>query len=94
MAMVTIEVNIPAGRSIAEAKQAVARQFDSNWMAEWWHSEDVIEQAVNNGEELTYDEAQWVLKMMDKNHDCNVGHSWDNMDYWIDRVVEKREEKV
>lgn len=93
MAKVTIEVDIPAGRSIAEAKQAVVRQFDSNWMAEWWHSDDVIEQAESgHGEQLTYAEAIWVLKMMDKNHDCNIGHSWESMDYWIERAVEQREE--
>ena len=90
MAKVMIEVNIPAGRSIAEAKQAVARQFDSDWMAEWWHTDDVIEQAENAGEQLTYEEARWVLQMMDKYHDCSIGHSWDSMDSWIEKAVEQR----
>jgi len=90
MALVTIEVNIPAGRSIAEAKQAVERQFDPDWMAEWWHSDDVIEQAETNGEQLTTDEAREVLRLMDKRHDCNVGHNWDTMDSWVDFVVGQR----
>jgi hypothetical protein len=29
--------------------------------------------------------------MMDKNHDCNIGHTWDSMDHWIDRVIQNRE---
>ena len=90
MALVTIEVNIPAGRSIAEAKQAVERHFDPDWMAEWWHSDDVIEQAETDGEQLTTEEAREVLKWMDKWHDCNNGHTWDSMDRCIEHVVQQR----
>ena len=93
MAKVMIEVEIPAGRSIAEAKQAVAMKFDPDWMAEWWHSDDVIEQAENSGEQLTYEEAREVLRLMDKYHDCNNGHSWDSMDSWIEQVVGQREKE-
>jgi hypothetical protein len=93
MAKVTIEVNIPAGRSIAEAKQIVAMGFDSNWMSEWWHADDIIEQAQNNGEQLTYEEARKVLRLMDKNHDCEVGINWDVIDGWVDFVVSQREKE-
>ena len=91
MAKVMIEVEIPAGRSIAEAKQAVERHFSKDWLVEWWHVDDVIEQAENaHGEQLTYEEARWVLQMMDKYHDCSIGHSWDSMDSWIEKAVEQR----
>jgi hypothetical protein len=90
MAMVTIEVNIPAGRSIAEAKQAVAMHFDEDWMTEHWHIDDVIEQAENNGEQLTIEEARKVLQLIDKNHDCEVGINWDVIDGWVDFVVNQR----
>ena len=90
--MIEIELDIPEGRSIAEAEGAIKRAFDPCWMAEWWHTDDVIEQAESNGEQLYQNEALWVLRMMDKNHDCNVGHTWDSMDHWIDRVIEKREQ--
>jgi hypothetical protein len=87
---VTIEVDIPQGRSVAEAEMAVKRHFDPNWMAEWWHTDDVIEQAENSGEQLTEEDARWVLQMMDKYHDCNNGHTWDSMDSWIDKAKERK----
>ena len=95
MAKVMIEVEIPAGRSIAEAKQAVERQFDEDWMTESWHIDDVIEQAENNGEQLTKTQAREVLKWMDKWHDCNNGHTWDSMDRCIEQVVaESKAERI
>jgi len=94
MATVTIEVNIPAGRSIAEAKQAVAMHFDEDWMTEYWHIDDVIEQAENNGEQLTKEEARDVLQLIDKNHDCEIGINWDVIDGWVDFVVNRREKKA
>lgn len=92
MPKVMIEVDIPAGRSIAEAQGAVIRAFDSDWMAEWWHSDDIIEQGENSGEQLTYDEAQEVLRLMSKYHNCEVGINWDVIDSWIDHVVAQRKE--
>ena len=91
MAMVMIEVNIPAGRSIAEAKQAVERQFSEDWMTEHWHIDDVIEQAENaHDEQLTAGEARDVLMWMKKWHDCNNGHNWESMDRCIEQVVQQR----
>ena len=92
MPKVMIEVDIPEGRSVAEAQDAVKQHFDPNWMAEWWHIDDVIEQAENSGEQLTEDEAREVLMWMNKWHDCNNGHTWDSMDRCIDNVVQQREE--
>ena len=87
-----IEVDIPNGRSVAEAELAVKRAFDPDWMAEWWHIDDVIEQAEGNGEQLTIDEARDVLAMVNRKHDCNIGINWDVIDYWIDQIVEERGE--
>jgi hypothetical protein len=87
MAKVMIEVEIPAGRSIAEAKQAVAMKFDPDWMTEHWHIDDVIEQAENNGEQLTIGQAREVLRLIEKNHDCEVGINWDVIDNWVEHVV-------
>lgn len=94
MAKVMIEVEIPAGRSIAEAKQAVAMKFDPDWMAEHWHIDDVIEQAETNGEQLTKEEAREVLMWMEKWHDCNIGHNWESMNRCIEQVVQHREKKA
>ena len=86
-----IEVDIPNGRSVTEAQMAVKRAFDPDWMAEWWHIDDVIEQAEGNGEQLTIDEARDVLAMVNRKHDCNIGINWDVIDYWIDEIVKERE---
>lgn len=90
---VTIEIEVPAGRSVSEAEAAVKRHFDQNWMAEWWHTDDVIEQAENHDAQLTEEEAREVLRLMDKYHDCNYGHTWDSMDHCIDLVLQEREEE-
>jgi len=87
---VMIEVNIPVNGTKAEAEMAVKRYFDPDWMAEWWCTDDVIEQA---SEEISTEEARWVLQMMEKRHDCNHGHTWDSMDHWIDKAIEKRGKK-
>ena len=85
-----IEVDIPAGRSISEAHLAVKRAFDADWMSIWWHSDDIIEQAENIEEQLTYEEAREVLRLADKNHDSNIGISWEVLEWWIDYVVQQR----
>ena len=90
---VSIEVEIPDGADADEAIYAVRRHFSPDWMCEWWHIDDVIEQAENSGEQLTYEEAREVLRLMDKYHDCNNGHSWDSMDSWIEQVVGQREKE-
>jgi hypothetical protein len=87
-----IEVDIPNGRSVTEAQLAVKRAFDPDWMAEWWHSDDIIEQAESQGEQLTYEEAREVLRLMSKYHNCEVGINWDVIDSWIDHAVNRKPE--
>jgi hypothetical protein len=82
---ITLEVEVPKGTAVAEIEGAVKRAFDPDWMAEWWHIDDVIEQA-EHGEQLTEDEAREVLRLMSKYHDCEIGINWDVIDVWIDIV--------
>ena len=89
---ITLEVEVPKGTTVAEIEGAVKRAFDPDWMAEWWHTDDVIYQAKDNGEELTEQEARDVLAMVNRKHDCNIGINWDVIDYWIDEIVKEREE--
>jgi hypothetical protein len=93
MPKMMIEVEIPNGRSVAEAQGAVKRAFDPDWMAEWWCVDDVIEQHDTTFcGEITTEEARLVLQMMKKRHDCSHGHTWDSMDHWIDHVKAQRKE--
>ena len=93
---VTIEVDIPQGRSVAEAEMAVKMHFDPDWMASWWHIDDIIEQddgaEDDPNSDLTKEEAREVLRLMDKYHDCEVGICWDVIDGWIDHVKGLRKE--
>jgi hypothetical protein len=89
---VTIEIDLPKGITKAEAEGAIRRAFDPDWMAEWWHMDDVIEQAENHGEQLTEDEAREVLRLLSKYQNCEVGINWDVIDSWIDHVKAQRKE--
>jgi hypothetical protein len=91
-----IEVDIPNGRSVAEAEMAVKMTFNPDWVAEWWHIDDIIQQDDGAEDEphsdLTEDEAREVLRLMTKEHDCEVGINWDVIDAWIDHVKAQRKE--
>ena len=91
-----IEVDLPKGVTKAEAEGAVKRAFDPDWVAEWWHIDDIIEQDDGAEDEtysdLTKDEAREVLRLMMKEHDCEVGLNWDVIDGWIDHVKGLRKE--
>ena len=93
-----IEVDIPQGRSIAEAEGAVKQFFDPDWMASWWHISDVHTIANESGEdeadEITDEQAREVLRLMNKNHDSNVGINWETIDVWIDIVKNQSKEKA
>lgn len=91
MPKVMIEVDIPVGRSVSEAQAAVKRHFDPDWVAEWWHIDDVQSQAENMGEVLTEQECRDVLALVMRKHDCNIGINWDVIDYWIEETLKDRE---
>ena len=91
-----IEVDLPKGVTKAEAEGAVKRAFDPDWVSEWWHIDDIIEQDDGAEDEphsdLSPEEAREVLRLMIKEHDCEVGINWDVIDGWIDHVKKLREE--
>jgi hypothetical protein len=85
-----IEVDIPQGRSIAEAVGAVKQFFDPDWVSSWWHISDIHCQANNSGDDeadvITDEQAREVMRLMTMNHDSNVGINWETIDVWIDIV--------
>jgi hypothetical protein len=85
-----IEIDVPEGRSVSEAEEAVKRAFNPDWIAEWWHIDDVANQAEDQGEKLTEDECRHVLAMVMRKHDCNIGINWEVIDYWINQIVKDR----
>jgi hypothetical protein len=91
-----IEVDIPHGRSVAEAEMAVKMAFSPEWMAQWWHISDIYSCASGFEEEdagdISNEEAQEVLRLMEKYHDCEVGINWDVINNWIDHIKSQRRE--
>jgi hypothetical protein len=55
-----------------------------------WSIEDVA--GFHHGE-LTREQAEEVLRLMDHNKDCNIGLNWDVMDYYVDRVISEATNK-
>jgi hypothetical protein len=86
-----IEIDIPKGRSVAEAEMAVKMAFNPDWAAQWWHIDDVACQAESMGETLTEDECRVVLELVMRKHDCNIGINWDEIEASIEQVISERE---
>ena len=53
-----------------------------------WCTEDVLNQAEERGINLTEEQADKILDLMDKKHDCTIGINWDVIDVWIDYVLD------
>jgi hypothetical protein len=94
MTKMTIEVEVPAGRSVAEVEGAIKRHFDPDWVGDWWHKDDVHGQANNwdsdEPQVLTDDEAREVLRLVEKYHDASIGINWDVIDCYIRQVKQAR----
>lgn len=44
-----------------------------------WHFTDI--QSVDDS--LTNDEARQILQLIERNHDANIGISWETIEAWI-----------
>lgn len=90
---VTIEVDIPEGRSKAEVEGIVRRYFDKDWISIWWNIDDVKYQYEGDGaySEITDDQAREVLRLAERDHDSEVGINWEVLDFWIDHVKQQEE---
>jgi len=93
MPKVTIEIDLPEGQAIPSAS-SIARLTDPDWMASWWHIDDVKEQYDGDGEysEITDDEAREVLRLAEKYHDSEEGINYEVLDWWINYVKTGRKE--
>jgi len=55
-----------------------------------WCIEDVLERAKFTKDKITRKEAGAVLELCLKRHDCNMGITWDMLDYYIGDVISER----
>ena len=93
MAKVTIEIDLPEGQTVPSADD-IARLTNPDWIASWWHIDDVKEQYLGDEEysKLTDEEAREVLRLADKYHDCENGLNWEVFDSWAEHVKAQRKE--
>ena len=93
MPKLTIEIDLPEGQAIPSADD-IARLTNPDWIASWWHIDDVKEQYLGDEEysKLTDEEAREVLRLADKYHDCENGLNWEVFDSWADHVKAQRKE--
>lgn len=56
-----------------------------------WVVEDVIYAAKDRSEpiEVTQEQAEEVIRLMNHRKDCNVGLNWDVMNYHLDVIIEE-----
>lgn len=99
MKKITIEIQVPDDFSETNAlslKDDAERLANPDWLALWWHVDDVFSIANNKSyyQDLTLDEARQVLEMASDYHDANIGVSWQTLDVYIDAVVSEREEET
>lgn len=93
MPKVTIKIDLPEGQAIPSADD-IARLTNPDWIASWWHIDDVKEQYLGDEEysKLTDEEAREVLRLADKYHDCENGLNWEVFDSWAEHVKAQRKE--
>jgi len=84
---VMIEIDLPDGQAIP-TESDIKRLTSPDWICDWWHIDDV--QSLQ--EDLTDDECREVLKTIEHVFDATVGINWDVISYYIDQVIEEREE--
>jgi len=60
-----------------------ANAYGRKKIAAVWSTDDVLAIAEQNGFEITEDDAEEVLELIDQNHDANVGINWDVISYHL-----------
>lgn len=55
----------------------VIEHYQNEFLADWWHPDDVIHQATEMGLDLTFAEAHTILEDVIENQDAAIGINWD-----------------
>jgi hypothetical protein len=76
-----------------EKQYNIRNANDPNFIAVWWHIDDVKSRANDIGESVTDEEAREILGQVRHGHDCNYGITWETFDYYIEEMIKKRESK-
>lgn len=85
--MKTIAIQIPDDADENAAILAAERAVSPDWIASWWHIDDV-KCLVDDENEPSNDTCREVLHLAIENHDANQGINWDTLRYFLDHVTE------
>jgi hypothetical protein len=88
--MKTLTIEIPDDADEQKALYAAQRAVDPDWIAIWWHVDDVIARDGDEDSDLTPDECRKVLEFADDAHDAEEGINWSVLGYWIDEIKSER----
>ena len=59
-----------------------------------WCEEDVFDRAKERGEKISREQAQEIISMMDRKHDCELGITWTTIDVLLDDMRQNEVERV
>lgn len=62
------------------------RLTDPDWIAAWWHIDDVKGLVGEDEDPPTDDTCREVLRLADRYHDANHGINWEVLRVYLDRV--------
>jgi hypothetical protein len=93
MPKLMIEIDLPEGQAIPSADD-IARLTNPDWIASWWHIDDVTDCCDWQGFDLTDDDAREVLRLADKYHDSENGINWAVLQSWVDHIVKQKEKRA
>lgn len=88
--------NLPMARFEEAEIQAKAERDKALKIAVVWVADDIIEYAEDIGYTLTESHAAEILYLLQQQHDCNIGITWNIIDlciqdYTADNGIEKNE---
>ena len=82
----------------AEFTRRIEMLSDPDWIASWWHIDDVKMSDPDRDDDwnsdLTDDEAREVLRLADKYHDSENGINWAVLQSWVDHIVKQKEKRA
>jgi hypothetical protein len=88
--MKTISISIPDHLTEEEFKNRLEMISSRDWIASWWHIEDITSCCDWHDLDITDDDAREVLRLADKYHDSEQGLNWHVLQYWVDHVAQQR----
>ena len=90
-----IEIDLKEGQGVPTAED-IARLTDPDWMASWWHIDDVVMSDPDRDDDwnsdLSEEECREVLRLADKYYDSGIGINCDVLESWINHVKQQRKE--